>query len=344
MHLMPDESCVQRVGRRGATRPRRRACVPAASSWCRRLDKAAFLRRAARPRRAAADARAWRRRRRLRLLRSSRPAPRAHRGVGRRTLARLDFAADFAAPEDATDEPPPSTLYHYQREIARSAEHSPSGQGAARRRLRVRALAPRLRDDVAATDSASKSMAPHINTQVLRAPSATRGYRIPALARRSRKRRRASSSGRRAAAARRRTARRRGARRSGRRARRCVRCARHRARTRRRILSRSRQHARADAAEHHRPSAHRRAIAATTATAARGRLHRRERRRSDPPPPARVAALARGRRRRMGGASGPDAGQKERGVAPVARRAVNAGIPDAGTTVHCLPPVVVVRE
>ena len=39
--------------------------------------------------------------------------------VAERFLA-SDFAADFAAPEEATDEPPPSTLYHYQREIASS--------------------------------------------------------------------------------------------------------------------------------------------------------------------------------------------------------------------------------
>ena len=39
--------------------------------------------------------------------------------VAERFLA-SDFAADFAAPEEATDEPPPSTLYHYQRQIASS--------------------------------------------------------------------------------------------------------------------------------------------------------------------------------------------------------------------------------
>ena len=39
--------------------------------------------------------------------------------VAERFLA-SEFAADFATPEEATDEPPPSTLYHYQREIASS--------------------------------------------------------------------------------------------------------------------------------------------------------------------------------------------------------------------------------
>ena len=56
--------------------------------------------------------------------------------VAERFLA-SDFAADFAAPEEATDEPPPSTLYHYQREIASSRKQAPPVAVAACARSRL---------------------------------------------------------------------------------------------------------------------------------------------------------------------------------------------------------------
>ena len=47
--------------------------------------------------------------------------------VAERFLA-SEFAADFATPEEATDEPPPSTLYHYQRQIASSRTTAPAAK------------------------------------------------------------------------------------------------------------------------------------------------------------------------------------------------------------------------
>ena len=49
--------------------------------------------------------------------------------VAERFLA-SEFAADFATPEEATDEPPPSTLYHYQRQIASSRNTAPADAAA----------------------------------------------------------------------------------------------------------------------------------------------------------------------------------------------------------------------